>query len=133
MRLGTTPATVRLGSGERGAIYRDLVDTLGESRVTVVDMERSAPGQIPLQRNLTREREQLPRVRATFRSMYGRDPIFSNPEENLVWNTLMYRIRFPRDLTLERQGIVAFRRIFRRTPQDPLQWATVRALGYVRR
>ncbi|MDQ5919711.1 MAG: hypothetical protein QG668_438, partial [Patescibacteria group bacterium] len=128
---GTTPATQALGSGERRALVRDALDTMGRAP-TQTDLERLAQGQIPQTRNLTREREQLPRARSTFRTIYGRDPNFQNPEENLAWNTLMYRIRFTRDLAEERQGITTFRQTFRRAPSDPFQWAVVRVLGYVR-
>lgn len=128
---GTTRETRALGSGERRALVRDALQTMGRSDVSLADLERMARGEIPSMRNLTREREQLPRVRATFRRLYNRDPNFKNAEENLVWNTMMYRIRFTRDLAAEREGIQDFRRAFNRAPSDPFQWAVVRALGYV--
>ncbi len=130
---GTTPETRALGSGERRALLRDALQTIGRSNVPTSDLERLARGRIPATRNLEIERTQVPRARTTFRTIYGRDPDFRNPEENLAWNTLMYRIRFPRDLAQERQGIQEFRTLFRRDPQDPFQWAVVRALGYVER
>jgi hypothetical protein len=130
IEFGTTPLTVRLGEGERRAMVRDLLDTLRGA--SIGDLERLASGQIPLARNLAQERAQLPRVRTTFRRIFGHDPVFSNPQENLAWNTMMYRIRFPRNLTQEQAGILAFRRLFGRTPSDPFQWATVRVMGYVR-
>ncbi len=129
---GSGTASDRLGSGERMAILADLREILGADRVTAVDAARLAEGQIPLARNLAHEQTQLPRARATFRSLYGHDPVFSRAHENLAWNTLMYRIRFPRDLTLEREGIQRFQRIFQRQPRDPFQWSTVRVLGYLR-
>lgn len=128
---GSDVATRALGSGERRALIRDAFDTMGRAP-TSVDMERLANGQIPLTRNLAREQAQLPQARAAFRTIYGRDPNFQNQEENLAWNTLMYRIRFPRNLPLEQRGITEYRRIFRRTPSTPFHWATVRLLGYVR-
>lgn len=130
---GTTAETRALGAGERRALLRDALQTIGRASLPIADLERLARGQIPTTRNLEGERAQLPRARTTFRTIYGRDPDFRNPEENLAWNTLMYRIRFPRDLALERQGIQEFRATFRRDPQDPFQWAVVRALGYVQR
>ncbi len=128
---GTTSETRALGSGERRALVRDALQTMGRSNVPLSDLERMARGEIPATRNLVIEREQLPRVRSTFRSLYNRDPNFRNAEENLVWNTMMYRIRFPRNLAAEREGIQDFRQAFNRTPTDPFQWAVVRALGYV--
>lgn len=128
---GTSEETRELGSGERRALVRDLLDTMRRSDISTEDLERLASGQIPLARNLAQERTQLPRVRQTFRTLYGHDPNFQNSEENLAWNTLMYRIRFPRDLAAEREGIQQFRNTFRRSPSDPFQWAVVRVLGYV--
>lgn len=128
---GSSKETVALGSGERRALLRDAYDTLGKAPSNA-DLERLARGEIAKARNMDKERAQLPRVRSTFRTIYGRDPNFKNAEENLAWNTLMYRIRFPRDLKEEKQGIVAFRQTFRKVPTDPFQWAVVRVLGYVR-
>lgn len=129
---GSNPATIRLGEGERRALVRDLLDTLRQD-LRIEDLERVAAGQAPRARNLSQERAQLLRVRQTFRTIYGHDPNFQNSEENLAWNTLMYRIRFSRNLALEQQGIRSFRQTFRRAPQDPFQWATVRVLGYIER
>lgn len=128
-----TEATRRLGEGERRAVIRDALETLRRADISIADLDRMARGQIPLMRNLVAEREQLPRVRATFRTIFGHDPNFQNAQENLAWNTLMYRIRFVRDLTAERRGITEYRRIFSRTPSAPMSWAAVRLLGYVRR
>ncbi len=138
VEMGTTVVTQRLGEGERRALVRDWLDTVGVipgagMEAVIADLERIASGQIPRGRNLARERAQLIRVRQTFRTLYGRDPNFQNEQENLAWNTLMYRVRFTRDLQAERAGIQEFRAIFRRAPQDPFQWATVRVMGYVQR
>ncbi len=132
LAYGASDVTARLGIGERQALLRDAFETMRTAQVPVTDLERMARGIPPETRNLAQERAQLPRVRQTFRTIYGREPDFRNPEENLAWNTLMYRIRFPRNLSDERQGIVEFRRLFGRDPRDPFQWATVRVLGYVR-
>lgn len=131
IETGTSPETQALGSGERRALVRDALQTMGRSNIPLTDLERMARGEIPATRNITIERQQLPRVRATFRSIFNRDPNFQNANENLVWNTMMYRIRFTRNLAEEREGIQDFRALFNRTPTDPFQWAVVRALGYV--
>ncbi len=132
LAYGASDVTARLGMGERQALLRDAFETMRTAQVPIADLERMARGVAPQTRNLAQERVQLPRVRQTFRTIYGHEPDFRNQEENLAWNTLMYRIRFPRNLNEERQGIVEFRRLFGRSPQDPFQWATVRVLGYVR-
>lgn len=130
---GISPQTRSLGSGERHAVIRDLMQTQGTTHILAKDMERVVRGLIPVYRNVRIEQQQLRRVRQTFLTIYGHDPDFRNERENLAWNTLMYRLRFPRDLGREREGINAFRRLFRRDPQDPFQWAVVRVLGYVKR
>jgi hypothetical protein len=127
---GTSAETRALGSGERRAIFRDLVQVQGRAPSSI-DLERVATGQIPLTRNIARERELQPRALSTFKTIFGHAPNFKNEKENLAWNTLMYRIRFPRDLAQEKEGIQEFKTLFRRAPTDPFQWATVRVLGYI--
>ena len=127
---GLTPETARLGLGERRALLRDAYETM-RAVPALADLERLARGQIPQARNLVEERRQSTRALATFRTIYGHAPDYRNPEENLAWNTLLYRIRFPRDMARERAGITEFRALFRRDPRDPFQWAVVRVLGYV--
>lgn len=129
---GISERTHALGEGERRALVRDALETMRTANISPIDIERLTRGLIPGYRNLIAERAQLNRAQMTFRSIYGRDPNFQNAEENLAWNTLMYRIRFPRDLAAEQEGIREFRRLFGRVPRDPFQWATVRVLGYVR-
>jgi surface protein len=131
--IGTSATTTALGSGERRSLVRDVFDTIGRA-IPTSDLERLARGETaPGSRNLAREKAQLPRAQATFRTLYRRDPNFKNPQENLAWNTLMYRIRFTRDLAREAQGIQFFRKAFpTKIPTDPFQWAVVRVLGYVK-
>lgn len=130
---GNSWATVRLGEGERRAVVRDALETMKTAAISGADLDRMTRGEIPLFRNLTAEREQLTRVRSTFRTLFGHDPNFKDVSENLAWNTMMYRIRFPRDLRAERLGIIAFRNVFGRTPQTPSQWAVVRVQSYIQR
>lgn len=127
---GTTAATVRLGSGERLALVRDQLETLG--RISVLALEQLAAGQKPTVRSLSKEQSQLPKVLAAFEKVFGRRPNFRNAADDLRWNTLMYRVRFPRDLAKERTGIARFKVVFGRIPTSPLDWAVVRAIGYVR-
>lgn len=125
---GTTPATVALGSGERLALVRDQLETLG--RVSLTALEQLAIGQKPTVRNLAKEQAQLAKVLNVFVRLAGHRPNFKNVKEDLAWNTMMYRIRFTRDLNKERAGITKFKAIFGRIPTSPLDWATVRAYGY---
>ncbi|MDO8505572.1 MAG: hypothetical protein Q7S48_03270, partial [bacterium] len=121
---GTTAATVKLGSGERLALVRDQLETLG--RVDVTALEQLAAGQIPTARNLSKEQAQVGKVLTAFVKLTGHRPNFKIAKENIAWNTMMYRIRFSRDLNKERAGITVFRSIYAgRTPTSPLDWAVV--------
>jgi hypothetical protein len=128
---GVSYVTRKLGERERRAVERDVLQVIGYN-ATETDFHRLTIGLKPLTRNIGAEARQVPVVRDLFRKMYKHDPNFKNPQDDLAWNVLMYRIRFPRDLVQEKQGIVRFQSIFRRAPTSPLDWAAVRALGYVR-
>lgn len=128
---GVSTETRRLGEGERRALIRDMLETMRSPDLQADDMQRLTIGQIPRMRNLVVERQQLVRVRQTFRTLYAHDPNFQDNEENMAWNVLMYRIRFPRNLTEEQEGIRGFRTVFGRVPATPFQWATVRVMGYI--
>ena len=133
IRFGSGPASQALGEGERRALVRDALETMRRADIPLADLERMAQGEVPLTRSITEERKQVARALPTFQTIFGRAPNFKNPQENLAWNTLLYRIRFPRDLTAERRGITEFKRLFGRNPTDPFQWAVVRVLGYIQR
>jgi hypothetical protein len=121
----------KLGAGERRALLRDYFDTTGYSNVNWDDMVRLASGQKPAGRNLAKEQAQAKAALAMWLKVKGKNPNFKNISEDLAWNTLMYRIRFTRDLAKEQAGIVKFKATFKRVPVSPMDWAMVRALGYV--
>lgn len=127
---GASDATIGLGSGERLALLRDYADTVKRTEINWADIERITTGQKPVDRNLTSEQAQVSKVLALFKKISGHTPNFQNSAEDLAWNTMMYRIRFDRDLTKEAAGIKLFKQKIGRTPTTPLDWATVRALGY---
>ena len=125
---GVDGRTQELGSGERLALVRDQMETLGKLRWK--ELVQIANGQKPTERNLPKERAQVAVARAIYKKLVGRDPNFKVTKEDLAWNTLMYRIRFQRDLNKERQGIAKFKQIEKRIPKSPFDWAAVRAWGY---
>lgn len=128
---GASQETIKLGSGERRAVIRDYFESVGRSEVVWEDIQRMTTGQKVVQRNLTNEQAQVNRVLINFRRITGKQtPNFKNPSEDLAWNTMMYRIRFPRNLVLEKQGIIKFESLFDRSPSTPMEWSIVRALGY---
>jgi hypothetical protein len=127
---GISEATQKLGAGERRALLRDYWETVGRAEIVWSDIERLATGQKVLGRNLVKEQSQLPKVLAAFVRLVGHRPNFKNAKEDLAWNTMMYRLRFTRDLNKERIGIAKFKAVFKRLPKTPLDWAVVRAWGY---
>ena len=110
------------------ALVRDQLETLG--RVSLTALEQLANGQKPADRNLPKEQAQVGRVQRYYKLLMGRNPNFQEPKEDLAWNTMIYRVRFARNLAKERVGIVKFKATFGRIPTSPLDWATVRAWGY---
>ena len=128
---GISNATVKLGSGERRALVRDYLETVGRSEFIWSDIEKMATGMKVVNRNLAKEQAQVSKVLATFKTLVGHAPNFKNAKEDLAWNTMMYRIRFTRDLVKERVGILKFKEKFGVNPTTPLGWSTVRAWGYI--
>lgn len=129
---GISSATQILGSGERRALIRDYLDTVGKTEIYWEDIDNMANGQKIIARNLEKERNQAAIVLNTFKKIFGHNPDFSNYSEDLAWNTMMYRIRFPRDLSKEAYGVEDFKRRFKYSPSSPFDWAVVRVLGYVK-
>lgn len=136
---GTTAQAVQnLGSGERLAVVRDVLETLG-SRIAnnagdfLLAAEQISSGKKPTIRNLSKEVAQAGVARDSyFRPLTGLSaPDFKNAKHDLAWNTMLYRVRFARDLNKERVGIGKFRTVFKRLPTSPIDWSTVRAWGYV--
>ncbi|MDO8599264.1 MAG: hypothetical protein Q7S02_04095, partial [bacterium] len=136
---GTSSVTVALGSGERLAVIRDLLDTLGSvvqgdaSKLLLV-AEQISNGQKPTVRNLAKERGQVNDLLPAFKALTGKKaPDFKNAKDDLAWNTMLYRVRFKRDLAKERVGITKFKATFKKTPKTPRDWAVVRAWAYALR
>ena len=114
------------------ALLKAARETIGRVDVPVEDLEHIAEGRIPKTRNLAIERSLAPRALAAFKTIFGHTPNFKNATDNLAWNTLMYRIRFTRDLKKEAQGIMKFKQAFKKNPSDAFQWSVVRVMGYVK-
>ena len=128
---GISSATIEMGSGERRALMRDYFETIGRETIYWQDLENLATGKKVVARNLDKENEKVDEVLKRFKKIVGHEPNFKNKEEDLAWNVMMYRLRFDRNLEKETKGIIEFKEIFNYNPTSPLDWATVRALGYV--
>ena len=129
---GISKSTRAFGRGEQRAILRDYMETVHRSDVVWSDIERLAIGQIPIKRNLVIERANVSTALPVFKRLFGHNPDFKIAKENLAWNTLLYRIRFPRDMEREAKGLKEYRTIYKHNPTSPFSWAVVRAIGYVR-
>ena len=127
---GASDETESLGAGERRALVRDYFETVGRADVNWNDIQRMTTGQKPLVRNLPNEQANVAATLAVYVKFVGHAPNFSVAKEDLAWNTLMYRIRFPRDLNKERAGITKFQSLYKRVPSSPLDWSAVRAWAY---
>lgn len=127
---GASAETKSLGAGERRALVRDYFETVGRAEVNWNDLQRMTTGQKPLARNLPKEQANVAAVLGVFKKLVGHTPNFQVLKEDLAWNTLMYRIRFPRDLIKEQVGIAKFQSLYKRTPSTPLDWSAVRAWAY---
>ena len=125
-------STIKLGQGERRAVVRDYLETVHRSDFVWSDIERMTNGQIPLVRNLAIERANVASALPVFRRLFKHAPKFKNAKENLAWNTLLYRIRFPRNLAKEANGTKAYVAIYKHNPKTPFDWSVVRVLGYVK-
>jgi hypothetical protein len=136
---GTSSVTVALGSGERLAVIRDLFETLGntvagDASKLLKAAEEISNGQKPSVRNIAKERAQVQAALPAFRKLTGKSaPDFKNAKDDLAWNTILYRVRFKRDLAKERTGIAKFRALYKKAPKTPFEWAQVRAYGYALR
>ncbi|MHB8830727.1 MAG: beta strand repeat-containing protein [Patescibacteria group bacterium] len=129
---GISPATIKLGQGERRAVVRDYMETVHRADFVWSDIERLTTGLIPLVRNLALERQNVSRALPVFLDIFGHVPNFKLTKENLAWNTLMYRIRFPRDMVKELAGLKVYFGIYKHYPTTPFGWSVVRVLGYVK-
>jgi hypothetical protein len=127
---GVSRATEKLGAGERNALVRDYFETIGRGEFVWDDIQKITTGQKPVKRNLPKEQANADRALKSFILMTGHAPNFKVPAEDLAWNTLMYRIRFPRDLVKEREGILKYKKLYKKDPKTPFDWSVVRALGY---
>jgi hypothetical protein len=123
-------STIDLSSDERRAVLRDYFDTVKKSNVDWQDIGKVTSGQKPLNRNLDNEKLQVGKVLGLFKKIVGHLPDFKNNNEDLAWNTLMYRIRFERDLNKEAAAIVKFKKVLKYQPTTPLDWSAVRMMAY---
>lgn len=125
-----TPATQSLGQREREALWRDYV-AVYDTEPTATALDKMATGIAPSV-DIAIEKTQAKNVLPYWRAITGKKTLEPVSTWGFgVYSTLIYRVRYERDLKKEIRGIQKFRRAFRRAPSSPLDWAAVRAWGYL--
>ena len=125
---GTTRPTVNIGERERGAVVRDILDLTKTATFPLSDLERLVVGEKPSTRNLRREQQLLPDVKRIFKAITKRSVDVRRSADLPVYESLMYRLRIPRDLAAERVALKRFQKLFGHSPRTPLDWAALRAV-----
>jgi hypothetical protein len=117
---------LKVDGGE--AVYRSVF----YSPASPTTVQSSSTPTATFIRDINLERQMLPIVLPIFVKITGHLPNFSNPNEALAWNILIYNLMpFQRDLAKERIGISKFVSKFRHLPSTSLDWSVVRVLAYV--
>ncbi len=129
--INGTPATKTLGQREREALWRDYV-AVYDTEPTASALDVMATGQVPLV-DIAAEKSQAKNVLPYWRAITGKRTLVPVSTWGFsVYNTLVYRLRYERDLKKEAVGIKQFKKTFRRNPATPVEWASVRAWAYIK-
>lgn len=129
---GVDENTQSLGAGERAAViysYKSAFDKLPETEDELADAIRIANGRWPEKTNTEAEN----RAKASFRTVYQRDPDMDNPNDNAAVTVMAYGLRQKaqnRNLNSERNGINIFKGIFGRLPESTEDWNIMQAITY---
>ena len=82
-------------------------------------------------RDPQKEKKLLPQALIVFKKITGRAPKTENSLDQKIMTSLIYDIKYPRDLAKEKIALNKFSKIFKRLPKSPLDWSAVRVLAYV--
>ncbi len=125
-----TPATYRLGSGERAGVINSYFQAYGKlpsSESDWSDVIKIANGRWPSERNAAAEDQ----AKLEFRKVYGRYPVLSNTyDQNAVIVIAYGLIPSQRRLSSEAVAIKIFGLHYGHAPADALAWNVVRAIAY---
>lgn len=126
-----TFATMAYGPGERKVAWREFVE-LYCREPAIAEVDLMVTGQVH-EREAAFETRRQKLVLPLWQKITKRKSLNnSSAYDEQVYLTIMYRLRFPRELHREQQGIKQFTNIFKRFPKSSEDWAAVRALGYLR-
>jgi hypothetical protein len=126
---GISDVTIRLGWVERLTLVRDQLETLGYININV--LTEIASGKKPSKRNILHEQRQYVAASQAFRALVGRNYNPTDLTDDLAWHTMMYRLRFPRNIVKENAAVAQYVKVFKRKPVSAFDWSVVRAWAYV--
>ncbi len=124
-------ATITFGSGERNVLWREFTELYGREP-WVAELDLMSNGQIH-ERNAALEAKQQNDVMPIWSHTTGKKTLKgATLYEKAMYDTMVYRLRFPRDIIQEAKGLKSFISRMGRLPKTPTDWALVRALAYLK-
>lgn len=126
-----TPMTKTLPSAERSAVWSDYVTIYGRDPSRSM-IELMANGVVPMHA-LAWERAEMDSVVPywyTISSKQQLNPYASVGRDRVMFEIIMYRLRFPVSLKHEVAAQLKFKQLFGRVPTSDRDWSVVRALAY---
>ncbi|MDF1496612.1 MAG: hypothetical protein P1P90_00955 [Patescibacteria group bacterium] len=129
VNYGTT-SNLRLGQGERAGVidsYRAIYGRMPLDECDWQNVIKIANTTTPLDLNQDREES----MKATFKTIYGRDADRSKSADDIAIMIMAYGIRPQiRDLSAEESAIRIFERTFGKKPSNATEWDANRAIAY---
>lgn len=124
-------ATNTFGSGERAVFWREFTELYGREPF-VAELDLMSNGQIH-ERNPELESRLMNQVLPLWQKLTGKKSLTNiSDREQQIFDVMVYRLRFPRDIEQEKLGLTKFIRLFQYLPKTPIDWAAVRVLGYIK-
>jgi len=125
-----TPATLRLGAGERAGVlssYWQAYKKLPQTEADWSDVVKISLGRWPSEINANTEDQ----AKAEFRKVYKREAVMSNNKDENAITIIAYGLRpINRNTASEQAAITTFRSVYDHNPVNPLAWNIVRAIAY---
>ncbi|MDD2680801.1 MAG: hypothetical protein PHE20_01705 [Patescibacteria group bacterium] len=125
-----TPATKKLGAGERAGVVSSYLQAYGKLPQTVAewsDVLKIAQGRWPSELNAKAETQ----AQLEFKKVYNRSAVMSNNKDANAITIIAYGLRpTNRNTNSEKAAIISFRYVYAHDPVNPLAWNIVRAIAY---
>lgn len=125
-----TPATKKLGAGERAGVissYFQAYNKLPQTSAEWSDVVKIALGRWPGELSASAENQ----AKIEFKKVYNRDAVMSNNKDANAITIIAYGLRpTNRNTNSEKAAIKSFRYVYAHDPVNPLAWNIVRAIAY---